>query len=214
VGKTVRRGPVLGNGAGHGGPTKRHHDEGRPASLQQGVSQCRCGPPPCITRGSPGFVLVRGGLDGLAAGRPGSDPLPRVSVRPVQAEPPARADPLNPPIAAARVNPSHPGFGGCGGMDTGRLASGQGPVVEFTARGRPALWHVSGTRPWIPEGIPAITGPVGVGDTGIEPVTPTVSRQTRPSGRECGRPARPPEFPISKAVHAAPYPVMSGRAAP
>ena len=30
--------------------------------------------------------MVRGGLDRLAAGRPGTDPLPRLDSRPVQAE--------------------------------------------------------------------------------------------------------------------------------
>jgi hypothetical protein len=46
VGKTVGRGPVLGNGAGHGGPTKRQHERetprrplagaGRPSSTSAG----------------------------------------------------------------------------------------------------------------------------------------------------------------------------------
>jgi hypothetical protein len=55
-----------------------------PVTLRQGVSYVVAGPPPGITRGSPGFVLVRGGLDRLAAGRPGPDPLPRLDSRPVE----------------------------------------------------------------------------------------------------------------------------------
>jgi len=68
--------------------------------------------------------VVRGGLDRLAAGRPGTDPLPRLDSRPVQAELPAWTDPLNPPIAVLLVDPGHPGFGGCGGVFMGRAPSG------------------------------------------------------------------------------------------
>jgi hypothetical protein len=112
VGETVGRGPVrLGwswfTGADQTSVPTRTPRRNR---CRRGVSCVVAGPPPRITRGSPGLVLVSGGLDGLAAGRPGPDPLPRLDSRPVQAELPARADPLNPPIAAAGVNPSHPGF--------------------------------------------------------------------------------------------------------
>jgi len=96
----------------HGGRPDVSADENAPPkSLPAGRHSCRCGGLRLVfTRGSPGLVLVRGGLDCLAAGRPGPDPRPRLDSRPVQAELPARTDPLNPPIVAARVDPSHPGF--------------------------------------------------------------------------------------------------------
>ena len=39
-------------------------------------------------------------------------------------------------------------LGGCGVLCMGRcLHSGEGPVVEFAARGRSTLWHVYGHAP-------------------------------------------------------------------
>ena len=55
-------------------------------------------------------------------------------------------------------------------------------------------------------------GPVVVGDTGIEPVTPTVSRQTPPSGRDC---ADTPDHQNSLQVKVfMPFRTLSCRAVP